>query len=614
MRNNEQSQRPKTETYCILNIFLYVALFLLCWGLTLQLGRVNGWTLPLTGHVATFTSIAVLLIHLTAFNTNFSVKDIFSSQDLKKAFLLACAVAVYRFFHFTDSSDSMQYLIGAAHHAKHFDLPLGFNMPGHVETDKLNLYYLSQVIEYFVGYLSIFTQLNIVTLYFHLIPAIASFLGILSIYLLFSVVSSTEKHTFLFTLLTACILFLNFGDGFFGEWAIRRTETTRSFFNAFILNLFLCLAILQIRFDNINLTNKAFIFSAGFCFTSQTIPFLIFLTVLILWTASFLQNTLRERIIQLKYKSLFLAISIPAILIILVSQYLTDADLYKYQLEGWKIRSLANNYASYHAHWTKVFGIQSITFIVFVFTFVLHSFLVVRLPHKPISSFMYFYAIIYLLIILNPFSFKIISLLSAKHVVYFRFFYLFPVLTYPFILILTYKDSFKSARITQCALALLLSVFFFVGFEKFWVVTNNFQFKSAKDELTPLITQTMISSSTNIELRDKSLLAFRQSSFKHGVFTTDLLLLVSKNQFLPIYRNQDEATLLDAAQFALSGSWKIKNFHRNALRDVLVRFGPDFVISKASKTAPNVSENVILSQGYRLGLREGNQALFIKNN
>ena len=298
----------------------------------------------------------------------------------------------------------------------------------------------------------------------------------------------------------------------------------------------------------------------------------------------------------------------------MVSQYLTDADLYKYQLEGWKIRSLANNYASYQAHWTKVFGIQSITFIVFVFTFVLHSFLLVRLPHKPISSFMYFYAIIYLLIILNPFSFKIISLLSAKHVVYFRFFYLFPVLTYPFILIFIYKECFKSARITKCALALLLSVFFFVGFEKFRVLTSNFQFKSAKNELTPLITQTMISSSTNIELRDKSLLAFRQSSFKHGVFTTDLLLLVSKNQFLPIYRNQDEATLLDAAQFALSGSWKIKNFHRIALRDVLVRFGPDFVISKASKTAPNVSENVILSQGYRLGLREGNQALFIKNN
>ena len=58
------------------------------------------------------------------------------------------------------------------------------------------------------------------------------------------------------------------------------------------------------------------------------------------------------------------------------------------------------------------------------------------------------------------------------------------------------------------------------------------------------------------------------------------LFLVSKNQFLPLYRSLEDSILIDKAQHALEGNSRVKDSDLVALHKALETFKPALVIAK----------------------------------
>ncbi|XAT60500.1 hypothetical protein GN278_06510 [Rhodobacteraceae bacterium Araon29] len=604
-----------------LSFFTGVALFLLSWGLTLQVGRFVGWNLVFTGNVASIFSFGAISIYFLRFyrfprNTRFgkSLLAVFPKPIL----LLALALAGFRFFHFSESSDALQYLIGAAHHSGNFASKLGFDMPGHVGSNILNLYHISQVLEYLAGYLSYLTSYHIVTVYFHFFPAVIVFLAVLSLCTLFSTIGCSQRAATLYTVVVVCLLLFNFGDGYFGEWAIRRTETPRACFNAFILNIILSLVFFEYCFKKQLSIKKLLILSSGFCMTSQTLPFLLFAATILIWTAVVLQNSIMSGALKFGNVKLFVPVLFPAFMLILISHYFNQGDIYEYQLEGWEIRELPNYMDNFGAHLSKVYGENRFllyilgTGIFFQAIMILGD-IIFSKKKNLVGLFLFFYGILYAALFLNPYSFNTIDLLSAKSVVFFRFFYTLSPPVYLILAIAIYSHFLRSLKFHSVTLALSVVAFSFFGLENFIKLVKTNQFKKAEFEQAPIISYDLIEKNVGEHIAGKTLLAFRQTAFRHGVYSPNLTLLVSKNQFLPLYRTVEEARVLDAAQFALGGSWKVNKTHIDSLEQVFKSHYPDIVVAKNPKSEFVDVVSFIMDSDYKLLLQVADQLLFVRN-
>ena len=101
-----------------------------------------------------------------------------------------------RLFHSSESSDTLQLTISAAHHSFLPDKPLGFEMAGHMGNETNVTYFISHVTEYISGYIAHLSGLHIVTVSYHILPALVTALGVLSLYMLMMAFGFSQRRSF----------------------------------------------------------------------------------------------------------------------------------------------------------------------------------------------------------------------------------------------------------------------------------------------------------------------------------------------------------------------------------------------------------------------------------
>lgn len=578
------------------SLFVSLALYCLLWGIALHVGRLFEVSFSTLGLIVTIVSFFVLslysyrchLRHNQAFGKQPFLFCGFSGPILKLAFVAGLA----RLFHSSESSDTLQLTIGAAHHSFSPDKPLGFEMTGHMSDEANVTYFISHVTEYISGYIAHLSGLHIVTVSYHILPALVTALGVLSLYMMMMAFGFSQRRSFFLTIMAVTLLALNLGNGYFGEWSLRRSETTRSYFTVFILHILVMLFALRYRHKTLISNASVFLFIFGICFTSKSTPFLVIATTSLLWASHCCQHLFFKRQLALPSWDLYVTIISAASLLPLYASLFPTADLYQYQLLAWDIRGFSGFYANFIAHLHKVFGQDGYLFVLLVIGVICHGVFLIRqrVAHtitQEQSGFLFFYAALYVLIVGNPVTFHIFKELTPTYVVYFRFFYSLPVIAYFVILFATYnrlahgqlRFNLKTLR-SYGLLGLFVVLFITFGAKDSKNIVINKQFKSAYYEQKPEIDSTAIQEALSGAVHDFTLFAYRNQSFRHGVYSPELSLLVSKNQFLPLYRNLEDSILIDKAQHALEGNSRVKNSDLVALHEALETFKPALVIAK----------------------------------
>lgn len=580
------------------SLFVMFAIYCLLWGVTLHLGRLFEVTFSSIGLIVNIISLIVLLAY--GYHCHLARRKDFNNQQFLffgfsgPILGLACMAGIVRLLHSANSSDTLQNTIGAAHHSFFPKEPLSFEMTGHVGNEANVTYFISHATEYISGYLAHLTGLHIVTVSYHILPALVTALGVLSLYMLMMAFGFSQKRSFFLTLIAIILLSLNLGYGYFGEWSLRRSETTRSYFNVFILNILVLLFAIRYHHKAIISNISIFLFIFGVCFTSKSTPFLIIASTSLMWMACFCQHLFLRRALALPCWDLFVVIiSAASILPIYSSQFLT-ADVYQYQLLAWDHRGLSGSYASFTEHLNKVFGQNCYMLVLLVFGVIRHGAAIVRNQPTQIisqeqSSFLFFYSALYLIVVCNPIVFFIYKELTPTYVVYFRFFYSLPLIFYCIILLAAYTPlgnvqfslDLKTLRQLR-VLGILMLLFIIFGVKDSKKVISSSQFKSAYSQQKPEIDSTELKTASFATNIDTTLFAYRDQSFRHGVYNPEFPLLVSKNQFLPLYRSLEDSILIDKAQHALAGNSRLKETHLIALHEVLAKFKPALVIANVA--------------------------------
>ena len=346
----------------ILVLFVSIGIFLLVWGIFLQIARMFHFSLSQLGLVATPVALAIALLYLIRtfrdINPTFLLGWMFREEGW--LLIISLGFGVVRFFMLLHGSDALVYLSGAAHHLANPDSPLRFDMPGHYmsESQPLVGYWMSSTLEYFWAYASLISSVPLPVLYFRLMPAIAIVLAIWSIYCLLVVFGASRRSGLFLTLATLCLLLFNFSGGSFGEWTLLRSFTPRGFFNAFILNIMLCLVLKSnIDTDKAKICLQALLFSAGFALTSQSIPYLMLAAAGILFITSVVTNQIqrqgRQNIFQFL---LFISFAIPPIAVIFAPHFIGTADLYGFVLSVLNEMEIIDRWSSFNRIWNTVFS------------------------------------------------------------------------------------------------------------------------------------------------------------------------------------------------------------------------------------------------------------------
>lgn len=601
----------------ILDIFVSVGVFLLVWGIILQLARVLHLNLSQLGLAATPTASALALLYLVRRFRCVDGSRLSGWFRKEEGWLLAISLVagIVRFFILRPSSDSLQYLIGAAHHLAYPDLSLRFDMPGHYMTESQPLigYWIPSTLEYFWAYVSLVSSIPLPTLYFRLMPAIAIVLAIFSIYCLFLSLGASRKSGFLLTLFSFCLLLLNFHDASFGEWAILRTITPRALFNAFVLNILICFVLTM--YSNTNRKNilwKSLLFVSGLSLTSQTIPYLIIAAAGILLIASSVTNRLQKKDQLLFDSLLFMSFSIPAILVIAVPYIMGTPDLYQFVYLIFAELGISDPLSSFNAMWARVFSRFNWGHLAaYLGLLGLHIYLFLKYRNW-INTFLLIFAGLYIVIVLNPLSFEMLKLISNKYRVYFRFYYLFPVILYPAIIFL-FCWSLQKRKLISIATVLLVMVFIFFAETGFKTTKNtiaNFEISSDVCFGETYKTQ-WLTSSLGKPVDGNLLFAYREASFRYGVFSPESILLASKHQFLPLHFSKDEALEVAWAQEALGQTSSLSETQVKSLKTVLDRYKPYVVVARRVKGMDSPAINILKESGYSFRAFAGREELYV---
>lgn len=598
----------------ILDIFVSIGIFLLVWGLFLQIARMFQISFSQLGLVATSVALAITVFYLIR-----KFRDVDRSSLLRFIFreegwllIITLGIGIVRFFMLFYGSDALIYLSGPAYHLANPDIPLRFDTPGHYmsEFQPLVGYWIPCTVEYFLAYVSLISTVPLAVLCFRLMPAIAIVLAIWSIYCLLLTFGASRRSGFFFTIATSGLLMFS---SFVTWWALI-DPVARAFFTAFILNIMLCFVLkIQMDTDKAKVCWQALLFSAGFALTSQTGSYLIIAAAGIFLIASLVTNQIQKRRRQYVFDVfLFISLAAPAIVVIVVTYFMGTIDLYEFVLFVFSEQGISDPFSSFQATWNVLFNKFHFGHLVTYISFLGLNIFICCKYRDWRSIFFLIFSIIYIFFVLNPLAFQMFKLSSTKYRVFWRFYYLFPVMLYPAVVFLMCWSSQKKLLIGIGALLYVSLFVFFVhaGMETTKVYFNRSFSISMDVNSNHEYSSKWLESNLGKPVDRLLLFAYKRAACHYAVFSPGTVLLSSKYQFLPLCFPVKDALDITWAQEALSQLRSLNAKQADALESVLNKYHPDIVVARQLKSGEPPARLILQQCGYSFRKWSHQEALY----
>ncbi len=434
MRRDNYPIEPLDER--LISLFLeYLFLMLFVWGASIQIARIIGVPLITAGNISIFNMFISSFFWLKYVPLQFSI----NRQRLLSLLLLIVFGAIIGCFRSSleiFGADAFHYLSRPAFLLQNPGLSLSFDMPGHFPENFsiIDGIWIPYTFEYFLGYISLLTGFSLIWLSMTVLPGIIASLIPFPLYIIFRKIGINSRSALVLVGLTI-ILLLSDSTSLttFGGMSILRTFENKGIlvglglptFWYFLFDLQTLKKIKNYHYFRIFWIVSALSFlTANSIFLVPVSAILFFISMTV--ADHFIDGTIKYTKIQIG--SCFLSIMATPFITWFLMQMFNKTNysfvLSVHEILGRKAFSLSVMYG-------KVFENIGVSQIFLLCVGGILIFVTGFKNKNKILTGIGLWALGYILLVLNPISILIVKATSEMHMVYWRFFYVFPVFYLP---------------------------------------------------------------------------------------------------------------------------------------------------------------------------------------